>query len=48
MIRIYRNATHFAVKMVQGIVAKLSQNPEFYNIKHYKKMKSRRSNEMLW
>jgi hypothetical protein len=49
MNRIYRNATHFAVRMMQTFVAKLSQNPEFYNIRYYKKMKSRnRGNDMLF
>jgi hypothetical protein len=49
MNRIYRNATHFAVRLVQNFVAKMSQHPEFYNIRHYKKMKSRnKSGEMFW
>ncbi|MEP6615316.1 MAG: hypothetical protein ABJA57_01995 [Ginsengibacter sp.] len=49
MIRLYSHATNFAAKLVQGLVAKLSQHPEFYNIRHYKKMKSRgRKHEMFW
>lgn len=36
-------------RLVRLFMAKLFQNPEFYNIRHYKKMKSRNRNQQnVW
>lgn len=43
------HSKHLVVRLAQTFVAKLRQNPEFYNTRYYKKARTRlRNSQIVW